>query len=341
MRAALLLRQPLIITGKPGTGKTRLARELARHLRKDDEYFLPEPLIFHTKTTSTYRDLLYSYDALSHFQMLYKEREKVDSKSTTIISKVEKVDPEGIQPTSVETNTRVRPIGHTIEAADFIQLRALGQAIVLGNREKSSPYREMEELAEMQAKYGFQLNDNPYGCIVLIDEVDKAPRDFTNDLLDELDNFRFTVAEDGHEQYSLQPSQQKLATGQVFVILTSNSEKNLPDAFLRRCIFFHIEDPDEEMLTKIALSQIFPGREEEGPLKESVRQYVDMFVRLRGASLDREPATAELINWMYFLRKYVREGTPFQKVELEDREASFCVLAKNKEDMLRLKEIAL
>ncbi|MEL6274938.1 MAG: MoxR family ATPase, partial [Bacteroidota bacterium] len=111
------------------------------------------------------------------------------------------------------------------EVGEFIELQALGKAIAM-----SRPTPEIKALVSTE------LPEKPRGAVVLIDEIDKAPRDFTNDILDEIDRMRFRLRE---HNLTLERNQDI----PIFVIMTSNSEKNLPDAFLRRCAFFHIEFP--------------------------------------------------------------------------------------------------
>ena len=122
-----------------------------------------------------------------------------------------------------------------VPVEQFITLNAFGKAVAYSNPAPT-------ELAE---KFGLAMPQSPMNSVVLIDEVYKAPRDFTNDLLDEILNYRFAIRElPGFEA-------QKAPAGNIVVILTSNSEKNLPDAFLRRCAFFHIEFPKGQLLRDI------------------------------------------------------------------------------------------
>jgi MoxR-like ATPase len=139
---------------------------------------------------------------------------------------------------------------------------------------------------------------NPQRTVVLIDEIDKADIDFPNDLLLELDKQQFLVEETG-----------EAITAQVppIVFITSNDEKDLPDAFLRRCLFHFVEFPDHDRLVQIILSR-FPSAPE-----ELVNQAVSRFLALRedmkrdkGES-GKKVSTSELIDWFQVLRRYPKD----------------------------------
>ncbi len=126
--------------------------------------------------------------------------------------------------------------------------------------------------------------------IVLIDEIDKAPRDFPNDLLNVLDQHTFHVPE----------AEREVSRGDrppPVVVITSNSERRLPEPFLRRCIFHHIEFTDE-LLRRAVAARIgdFPH------LPEEVREAaIQRFLELRGREIRKKPATAELLVWLTIL----------------------------------------
>jgi MoxR-like ATPase len=125
--------------------------------------------------------------------------------------------------------------------------------------------------------------------VVLIDEIDKAPRDFPNDLLDELDRMEFRVPE---------LSQTYAATERPIVVITSNSERQLPDPFLRRCIFHRIDFPSGDRLQAIL-------RERLGHLNLSARLVEAATARFeqlrRVPGFEKLPSTAELIAWVRVL----------------------------------------
>jgi MoxR-like ATPase len=119
--------------------------------------------------------------------------------------------------------------------------------------------------------------------VLLIDEIDKADLEFPNDLLWELDKMEFYIPETGETV--------KAAVRPV-VIITSNAEKELPDAFLRRCIFHYIAFPDQEMMERIVRVH-FDNLDE-----ELLRQSLQAFYALRETrGLQKKPSTSELIDW--------------------------------------------
>jgi len=126
--------------------------------------------------------------------------------------------------------------------------------------------------------------------LVLIDEIDKAPRDFPNDLLDEIDQMEFQVPE---------LSMRVRATHRPVVIITSNSERQLPDPFLRRCVFHRIEFPSSERLMAILAERLghlgLPDRLAAAAVKrfEEIREL---------PGLEKKPATGELLAWVKVLR---------------------------------------
>src|SRR5512136_11935 len=124
-------------------------------------------------------------------------------------------------------------------------------------------------------------------AVVLIDEIDKADIEFPNDLLRELDRMEFFVYE---TQRTIRARHRPL------VVITSNNEKELPDAFLRRCFFHYIRFPDRETMTRI-VDVHFPGLK-----KTLLQEALEVFFNLREVpGLKKKPSTSELLDWLKLL----------------------------------------
>jgi MoxR-like ATPase len=124
--------------------------------------------------------------------------------------------------------------------------------------------------------------------VLLIDEVDKADIEFPNDLLHELDKMRFRIVETNEELVAKQ---------RPVVIITSNAEKELPDAFLRRCVFHFIDFPDKPLMTRI----VEVHHPKLGPAL--VEQAMDAFYKIRNMQrLRKRPSTSELVDWIHMLK---------------------------------------
>lgn len=126
--------------------------------------------------------------------------------------------------------------------------------------------------------------DSPRRSVLLIDEIDKADMEFPNDLLHELDRMSFDIPETGR---TVQARQRPV------VIITSNAEKELPDAFLRRCIFHYIEFPDAQLMARI-VEVHHPGLDQR--LAELCMQR--FYALRRHPDLRKKPSTSELIDWI-------------------------------------------
>lgn len=151
--------------------------------------------------------------------------------------------------------------------------------------------------------------------VLLIDEIDKAPRDLPNDLLRALDVGEFEVAElhDGDEvelgDFTLQ---RRMGRGQSkqrtpFVVITSNVEQQLPEPFLRRCVFFHIGFPERDRLLEIVRRRppVDAGGQPLSMPQPLVDAAVDIFLTLRDVKdLGKKPATSELLDWTTTLAQY-------------------------------------
>ncbi len=156
--------------------------------------------------------------------------------------------------------------------------------------------------------------------VVLIDEIDKADIEFPNDLLRELDRMEFHVYE---------TRETIKARHRPIVFITSNNEKELPDAFLRRCFFHYIKFPDRDTMQRI-VDVHFPG------IKQALlKEALEVFFGLREVpSLKKKPSTSELIDWLKLL---VAEEITVEALRSPDQKASIPplhgALLKNEQDM--------
>ena len=151
-------------------------------------------------------------------------------------------------------------------------------------------------------------------CVLLIDEIDKADLEFPNDLLWELDRMEFYIPETDETIKAKNPP---------VVVITSNAEKELPDAFLRRCAFHFIEFPDQSMMRDIILAH-YPDIEE-----SLISQVLDAFFYVREYfDLKKKPSTSELLDWIKALRL---SGLPTDSLRQDMPLAGF--LLKKDEDL--------
>jgi MoxR-like ATPase len=156
--------------------------------------------------------------------------------------------------------------------------------------------------------------------VLLIDEIDKADIEFPNDLLQELDRMEFFVYETKHLVK---------ARHRPIIIITSNNEKELPDAFLRRCFFHYIRFPDKDTMQKI-VDVHFPGLK-----KNLLREALEAFYKVRDVpGLKKKPSTSELLDWIKLL---LAEDIPAEALRAEDARKAipplYGALLKNEQDV--------
>jgi len=310
---AYALKRPLLLSGEPGTGKTEFAKWVAETLSKKYE-FDNEPLIFNTKSTSTAQDLFYYYDAISHFRDANIRRfNNTDSAMTHFSKTTSEPDVEVTELTKVSHEERSGPV----EATDYITLNALGLAI---ERAKGS---------SVLGNNGKENGAVPRGSVVLIDEIDKAPRDFPNDLLNEIERYMFEIKELSHKEIRLTDEEKE----KILIIMTSNFEKNLPEAFLRRCVYFHITFPSEERLKDILVKRLHISDEAD---INNIKQRVSDFFKFRAdESIQKKPSTSECLDYVRVLHNERKLGTALfnsaNKVTQEGQKY-ISLLLKKKED---------
>lgn len=298
---ALYLNRPLLLCGEPGTGKTALAKALSQTFTitppEGAAPFYFEPLVFNTKTTSSATDLFYTYDGLARLRDAYSQTKN--------------------------------------SVADYIELKALGKAIVLKHgaaADELDDIKTLKNFTQPATKNESLLPAIPTSSIVLIDEIDKAPRDFPNDILNEIENYQFSI----REMNAFVPAAENNA--RILVIMTSNNEKNLPDAFLRRCVFHYIDFPTD------TLGEILAAHFPEWTAGTDSSPLTDKFNKLRLLPLNKKPATAEFISWVQYINRenlLIEAGDTFVNADKDTQEkllSSLGILFKNNNDVTLARE---
>jgi MoxR-like ATPase len=163
----------------------------------------------------------------------------------------------------------------------------------------------------------FECDEQP---VLLIDEIDKADIEFPNDLLLELDRMEFFVYE---------TKQLIKAVNRPIIVITSNNEKELPDAFLRRCFFHYIKFPDQETMRKI-VDVHYPKLK-----KNLLAEALNAFYRVRDVpGLKKKPSTSELLDWIKLL---LAEDIPLEALRAKDSRTAipplYGALLKNEQDV--------
>lgn len=215
VNAAVTLERPLLIKGEPGTGKTELAKQIAKGLEL-------EIIEWNIKSTTKAQQGLYEYDAVSRLRDSQLGEQRVH------------------------------------DVRNYIRKGKLWQAFEADKK-----------------------------VVLLIDEIDKADIEFPNDLLQELDKMEFYVYETGDTIVAKQ---------RPIVVITSNNEKELPDAFLRRCFFHYIRFPDTETLKMIV--KVHHGEIKESLLTTALTQFFELRDQ---PGIKKKPSTSEVLDWLKLL----------------------------------------
>jgi len=163
--------------------------------------------------------------------------------------------------------------------------------------------------------------------VLLIDEIDKADIEFPNDLLLELDRMEFHVYETGETVKAIQ---------RPVVVITSNNEKELPDAFLRRCFFHYIQFPDRDTMKSIV--EVHHPKIKQDLVKEAMEMFLDDTKR---PSMKKKPSTSELIDWLKLL---MADDIPDEILTNRDTSKAipplYGALVKNEQDVQLLERLA-
>jgi MoxR-like ATPase len=296
VNVGIALGRPILVSGEPGCGKTELGFAIARKLG------IPRLHFFAVKSDSDARSLLYEHDTIGRFHVAQVQRT---------------LGPDDPSKSSAA------------DARKFIEYRALGRAIL-----DAYPGDDVRHLFAGRYKHPGE----PQRSVVVIDEIDKAPRDFPNDLLNEIDRFWFRVAElgfGGAEEAPETPQQPIAVENRPIVIITSNTERQLPDAFLRRCVYHHIAFPDSETLSRIVDARL--ARLGQSLAEEDLRRAFRLIETARRSAFEKLPGTAELIDFVDVLRQR-RAQKPDEHWDARFR-ACTTALAKTEHDITLLEQL--
>jgi MoxR-like ATPase len=185
-----------------------------------------------------------------------------------------------IEEAYIKSTSRAQDLLYTFDAVRQLYDAQLGE---LKNRKEYVRFGPLGR-AIVRANYGRR-------SVVLLDEIDKADLDYPNDLLWELDRLEFRVEEVPELRYAVQSAELR-----PIVLVTHNEEKPLPTAFLRRCVFFHLEFPsDPGFLRDLLLAHGLNGS---APLSSAA---IDVVLRLRKLDLTKRPGLSELLDWVGYL----------------------------------------
>lgn len=213
---------------------------------------------------------------------------------------------------------------HLARLRDVELLRRRGGTLPPENEDNHLKYRRFGPLGKAF------LNTQNGPSVLLIDEIDKADLDFPNDLLLELDQKRFYIEE---------TDEKIIAEEAPIIFITSNDEKELPNAFLRRCVYHYIDPPSIKDLIRIAEAnaEVLEARFEKAMPQPMIKRIVERFGALRtdlkaNPDVDKVPSTSELIDWLKVIYFHFLKGA-IKEDELFSGELMFKdVLLKSKDD---------
>lgn len=262
---ARVLGMPLLIEGEPGTGKTELPLQYAKHKNLD-------LLVYPVGSKSTVDAFVAKFDHVKYLR-----------------------------------DSQVEVLNAEREA------KGLSQKLETGGR-RTDNLDDYINLGPGAAAY------SKPNSVLLIDEIDKAPREFPNDLLYALSHRRFVLPESGKV---IETNEEDMPA----IVITSNREQELPTAFKGRCIYHYISFPDQDLMRNIVLKH-YPDIND-----ELLKTGLQIFYQLRDMRLERSPATRELLNWLKYMRTFDLAEANEKMTKLD----GLGVLIKTKVDMEKVK----
>lgn len=319
VNTAMLLNKPLLVTGNPGTGKSDLAERIAWELQ------IGPVLRFEAQSLSEASDLFYRFDLVRQMA----ESRLLADKFTMERYSVSEID---------QTVPTPSPV-HYSDPCDYIEIGPLGKAIIKAKTSIATPIElDNEHFRHLKLKCGPTGIQHSPKSVVLIDEIDKASRDFPNDLLNGIDRMEFRIRELNNLLINLPDKTGGLYT---IVIITSNLERDLPAPFLRRCAFYHIPDPDKQRMAEIVKARVFPERNDLNgqSLPPFYQQLLDFFFEFRSTNHGShvyEPGTTELIEVMRALKGFHADETVSLKSNYPYLLNAISAFVKHRSDMERL-----
>jgi MoxR-like ATPase len=312
VNAALYLRRPLLVTGKPGTGKSSLAYAVARELN------LGEVLYWPITTRTTLKDGLYSYDAISRLQ----EAQQQNQQNWSDLS---------AQESNKELQQNILKL-LADESGEQLQKKQLQEKLAeLLEQESQARKVQHFKIIEKYITLGplgtaFLPSDRPR--VLLIDEIDKSDIDLPNDLLGIFEEGRFEIPElerikekvakvnvrtaysDDTEAITKKDIKTEIENGVVtctnfpFVILTSNGERDFPAPFLRRCLRLTMKKPNKDDLAKIVNAHFNEEYKKETSTKTTDKPEVDTLITKFLENQDEKTlATDQLLNAIFMVVK--------------------------------------